>query len=315
MQRYLTPSSGPLAFVRLLGYYVQRSVTSRTLRRAAAYATVAALRARHGRPAPSACDEGALRTLQQDGLVGLGQLLSARQCEEALAWLRQRDMIAARQGGRVFKLDAVPGGTRVGDYPLETVVNCPHILEVANHPLVLGLAARYFGYTPTVTLMGLRWSFPTGSHDADVQGFHRDSEPGSIKLMVYLTDVDADTGPHSYVTGTHHDRMPLRLRRYADSDIAAAHGRPLRVTGPAGTAFVIDGKGIHKGTPPERGPRLLLGIQYSLLPCLIYSYVPVAYHGTQRFGAYVNRLMVAQDGGARRRPAIIDEETAPSLQD
>lgn len=202
-------------------------------------------------------------------------------------------MVAARAGGQVFRAGAVPAGTRFADYPLDSVVHCPHILALANRPDVLQLAQDYLGYTPTITQLALRWSFPGAQADADVQGFHRDSEPGSIKLLAYLTDVDLDAGPHSYVAGTHRDRMPLRLHHYADADIARDYGAGLVVTGPAGTAFAIDTKGIHKGTPPRRHAPLVLMVQYSLLPCLIYDYSPVAYRGGLAVDRYVNRLMIS----------------------
>jgi hypothetical protein len=294
MQTYVSIRSGSRhARLKLLGYYVQRAVTSRRLRRVATHVAIAGLRTLHG-PAQTArtADATSVAALREHGWLRLGPLLSAQQCAEALAWLKERDMIAVRGGGQAFRLDAVPPGTRIADYPLATVVHCPHMLAVANHPAMLRLAAAYLGYTPTVTLMGLRWSFPAAAADADVQGFHRDSEPASIKLMVYLTDVDAASGPHSYVPGTHRDRMPLRLRRYAERDIERAGGSVV-VTGSAGAAFVIDSKGIHKGTPPTARARLLLVVQYSLLPCLMYEYAPVPYRGAGAFDRYVNRLMVA----------------------
>jgi hypothetical protein len=78
-----------------------------------------------------------------------------------------------------------------------------------------------------------------------------------------------------YVPGSHRERMPLRLRPYPDAEIARDYGAGVTVTGAAGTAFAIDTRGIHKGVPPLARPRLLLCIQYSLLPCLIYDDGPV----------------------------------------
>jgi len=63
------------------------------------------------------------------------------------------------------------------------------------------------------------------------------------------------------------------------------------VTGAAGTAFAIDTRGIHKGVPPLARPRLILCIQYSLLPCLIYEYAPVLRAGAT-VDRYINRLIV-----------------------
>jgi hypothetical protein len=290
MQKYITMNGGSrLARIKLSAYYVQRVVTSRRLRRAAARLTIAVLGAMHGRRLPGA---SSVESLKERGYTQLGRLLSASQCAEALDWLREREMIAVRNGGGRFKLDEVPPGVSTADFPPETIVHCPHIMALANHPDILRMAGDYLGYTPTITIMGLRWSFPRGKTDADVQAFHRDVEPGSMKLLVYLTDVDEDAGPHSYVTGTHRERMPLRMQRYSDVDIAKEYGDSVVVTGPAGTGFFIDNRGIHKGTPPSAKRRLLLVVQYSLLPCLMYDYAPVPWEGEGRFDSYVNRLMI-----------------------
>lgn len=286
-------SSSSYARLKLMAYYLQRLTTSRRLRHVATLTTIACLRALRGRAASSGGSSESVVALRETGYLPLGRLLSEQQCDEILAHMRSKRIKATRGSGESFTVDAVPPGTSTGDHELEHVVNCPHIMELANHPALLALAASYIGYTPTITLLGMRWSFPDDRPDVDVQGFHRDSEAGSVKLMVYLTEVDMDAGPHHYVPGTHRDRMPLRMQRYADADIARLHGAGIVVTGAAGTAFLIDTKGIHKGMPPAGRARLLLGIQYSLLPCLVYEYEPVAYRGAAAVDPYVNRLMVA----------------------
>lgn len=297
MQKQVSIKGGsPNARLKLLGYYAQRIITSRTLRKFANYGLVAGLRTLHG-PALAAQtpDLDVLDAMRRRGLLDMGRLLSAQQCAEMLDWLRDKEMTPGRSSGPPFRIDGRPAYTRVGDHSLETLVNCPHVMDLANHPRVLGVATCYLGYTPVISLMALRWTFPGESRDDSMLAFHRDSEPGSIKLLVYLTDVDLDAGPHSYLPGSHRERMPLRLRHYRDDEVRGRHGVPLEVTGPAGTAFFIDTKGIHRGAPPRRSARLLLSIQYSLLPCLLYDYAPVAYRGQERFSPYVNRLMVAAD--------------------
>jgi len=303
MLKHLTFSPvSPRTNLRLLGYYALRVCTSRRVRRAATRTLAAGLGAWHGH-AQRTTDPALLASLRTQGYVRLGRLLPAQACGEMVAWLRTQAMVAGRGDGRSFTLDTVPAAMNIGDYPLETVVNCPHMLDLANHPKVLALAGAYLGYTPVITLMSLRWSFPSDTMDADVQHFHRDSEPGSIKLLIYVTDVGDSGGPHRYVPRSHLDRMPLRLRRYGDLEVARNYGGSVAITGAAGTAFVIDAKGIHKGTPPKNGARLLLGVQYSLLPCLEYDYAPVPYRGRGRFHPYVNRLMVAADAGNALRVA------------
>lgn len=294
MQKYIDFSSGGrYARLKLFGYYLQRIITSRTIRRFATQATIAWLRMHYGINRLAERRFASTETMRHKGHLSLGKLLSADQCNEIHSYLCDKQLYASRSGGGgPFRLHSVPDGTAIGDYSLYDVVNCPHIIEIANHPIILALAANYIGYIPTITTLGIRWSFPTNKIDEDVQGFHRDSEIGSIKIMIYLTDVDAGSGPHVYVQGTHLDRVPVKLRRHSDMEVMCKHGGGVSITGPAGTAFAIDTKGIHKGAPPLSQPRLLLGIQYSLLPCLIYEYEPVAYQGNAPFDRYINRLMV-----------------------
>ena len=73
------------------------------------------------------------------------------------------------------------------------------------------------------------------------------------------------------------------------------------MTGGAGFCFAVATAGVHKGSEPTVGRRLMLQLQYSLLPCFAYEYKPVALDGTVGIDAYVNRLMVCgrpEDGTA-----------------
>lgn len=311
MRTVVIPGSSRYARLRLAGYYVQRAVTSRRARNAATQLVAAALGRLHPAhkrlPPQGAAHAGAMR---ETGYALLGSLLAPQECAAIHAWLRGCPLVDARGSGRTFLPDGVPPGTRVGDYPLPAVVDCPHVLDVANHPAVLGLAHHYLGFRPTLTGIGLRWSFPNASSPADnVQQFHRDAEPGSIKLLVYLTDVDDASGPHHYVPGTHRERMSLRLKPYADTDVRRRYGTPRAVTGPAGTAFMIDAKGIHRGVPPLARPRLVLVAEYSLLPCLLYDYAPVPCRGGERFDPYVNRLVIS----AAPQPLGKNSDPAPPV--
>jgi hypothetical protein len=298
MRTYVTAGSARHARLRLAGYYVQRMVTSRVIRKAATRLVVAALRRLHpglrSVPAPAPDHSAALAAaLRRDGVAVLGAMLAPHACAAIRDWLRDRPLIDARRSGRRFLLAAVPPETRVGDHAPDAVVDCPHILELANHPAVLALAQHYLGFVPSITGLGLRWSFPNPAAASDnVQQFHRDAEPGSIKLLVYLTDVDAASGPHHYVVGTHLERTPWRLRPYADADVVRRHGAPREITGGAGTAFMIDAKGIHRGVPPLRHPRLVLVVEYALLPCLLYDYAPLPCRDRGGFDPYINRLVV-----------------------
>ena len=224
------------------------------------------------------------------GYVQLTPLLSQEQCLEMRAYLEHCALLDSKGSGQPVSLTDIPEACNVGDYPLDTVVNCPHVMETANHEAIMGLAIDYLGFTPVITGLSLRWTFPSSAAPDIVQRFHRDCELGSIKMMVYLTDVDAEAGPHTFAAGTHRDRMPVRLRSHSDEDV---HAEQVKMLGTAGTSFVIDTRGIHKGGVPLERPRLMLGVQYSLLPCLLFDYEPVSYTGAADLEPYVNRLVIA----------------------
>lgn len=130
-----------------------------------------------------------------------------------------------------------------------------------------------------------------------LQAFHRDADDWRfIKVFMYLTDVDEGSGPHVYVRGTHLEPCGLRLKDYADEEILQSYGseRLISVTGPAGTAFTVNTHGIHKGTLPSARPRLLLQIQYSLLPVYLYQYRPIHNERAGAVDPYVNRLFLRE---------------------
>jgi hypothetical protein len=118
---------------------------------------------------------------------------------------------------------------------------------------------------------------PVPGDDSALQAFHRDSEDWRyLKVLVYLTDVDDGAGPHVYLHGSHLTQAPMRLRFYSDSEITGAHSADMLLTaiGTRGFCFAVDTAGIHKGTAPSLQPRLMLQIQYSLLPSYAYRYAP-----------------------------------------
>lgn len=280
-------------------YYSQRIVTQPTLRRCVVGALRKHIRASQGAPAISealtAADQASLRQLNESGYAPLQGLLSERQIAEIHAFMRDKRLKDRVHGGRVFTIDSVPDDARIGDYALKDMVDCPHILELANSPSLLRLAARYIGCKPTLSALGMRWSFPGPESGSILQAFHRDSDDWRFfKVFIYLTDVDDGSGPHVYVRGSHLTKQPIRLHKYSDALVERMHGADsmISVTGKAGFSFAADTSGIHKGMAPQRHARCLLQFQYSLLPTYAYRYRPVPYNGPLSLDRYVNRLIV-----------------------
>lgn len=291
VQRYITTATASKSdLIGLALYYCQRFITSPWIRRLANYVLLFGLRRRYGRSVYVNVPPGASAPFfRQHGYIKMEHALSEKQCLEMHAYLATCILVDSRGSGGSFMLDAIPRACKIGDYALANVVNCPHVMEFANHPDILGMVVDYLGFTPVITGLSLRWTFPSPDTPDEVQSFHRDCELGSIKLMVYLTDVDVDSGPHTFAARTHLDRIPMRLRVHADNEVRGEH---VTMLGEAGTTFAIDTRGLHKGAIPRKHPRLMLGVQYSLLPCLLFDYQPVQYTGTSALLKYVNRLMV-----------------------
>jgi hypothetical protein len=275
-------------------YYGQRLVTSLALRRLFVRTVSNSVRRRHGGLPGTSTPE--VDMLRRDGYVGLGQLLNEQQCADVHAYLHDKCMVNRHDRSTAFTLDTVPEHVRLGDYPMQAVIECPHILALANSPKLLQLAASYIGCKPTISALSLRWSFPSNTGDQQLQSFHRDSDDWRyLKVMVYLTQVSVAGGPHVFVRGTHLEPASVRLRFYPDDEVQARYGadRVITVTGPRGLGFAVDTAGIHKGDVPSVARRLMLQIQYSLLPSYAYRYEPHRYPGQHGFDAYVNRLILA----------------------
>jgi hypothetical protein len=284
-------------------YYSQRFAVRPGLRRLVSKAIAAGINVQHRQtagtgaaaPCPSAEVARSLVALARDGYALLDRpRLSGSALAEVLEYLEANELVGP--GGRRFKASQAPANASMAAYPLETVLGCPHVLEAVNCPDMLRIAAGYLGCKPTLSSIGIRWSFPQPKARTDVQNFHRDPDDWRfLKFFVYLTDVDAGTGPHEFVAGSHRTAGRLLARPYTKAEIEREHGpdRIRTITGPRGTSFVADTYGIHRGAVPTTGARLILQAQYSLLPVFSFRYKPVSLESAPVIDSYVNRLLVA----------------------
>jgi hypothetical protein len=135
------------------------------------------------------------------------------------------------------------------------------------------IAQRYLGARPLLSniTMWLDAGHDSGkSFNAHVYHYDNDG-PAFLKFFIYLSDIGMESGPHSFIQGSHHRRKPPQFSRvglYDREAILAFYGKENEIvfTAPAGTVLVEDTAGFHKGTPPNDGHyRLLLQFEYSLL--------------------------------------------------
>jgi hypothetical protein len=289
----LTPGPGFQAH-RTFFYYAQRLVTFRPARAAVSRIISAALRLVHGRGASrmdAQCDQ-VVKGLEKRGLAQLEPLASTEMVEKMFGYFIDKLVVAP--DGRRMALCDLPADTPSASYDLETIIGCPGLIELVNSPAVLKIASAYLRCRPTLSSLGVRWSLPTTGKSALYQSFHRDIDDWRfLKLFIYLTDVTDATGPHGYVQTSHRSTFGFRERRYEIAEVGAKFGLDnLRtITGPAGTTFMADTLGIHRGGVPTEGARLILQAQYSLLPVYAFQYTPLEL-GAASINAYSNRLLV-----------------------
>nr|WP_298102957.1 phytanoyl-CoA dioxygenase family protein [uncultured Shinella sp.] len=145
--------------------------------------------------------------------------------------------------------------------------------EVAADPLFLSIVQRYLGVPPIFnTPVAFISSSAKPKHAKELsdnaQLYHHDMHRlGFVKMFIYLTDVDEKSGPHTLIRGSHRSR-PAALWADGRHDDAAIernkqHTKTQKITGKAGTVFLVDTSALHKGLRPEVGHRIMAQVQYT----------------------------------------------------
>jgi len=234
--------------------------------------------------------------LATDGLTSLQGPLPAEILGDMTAWFKG---IACHDPYRPhlgrFMWDAVPSDeTNIGYYRWEEVIRAPHLLDLINSPDILQAAELYLGCKPVIDNIGAAWSFPGRGTAKGVQRFHRDFDCARcFKLFIYLTDMDEESGPHVYVRGSHRSNILDSGKAQTIAGVADSFGEEAiqTITAPAGSWFLEDVYGFHKGLLPISKPRLLVGIEYNLYPSPLSPKEPLLPRPPQ-YDPYINRLFL-----------------------
>jgi Phytanoyl-CoA dioxygenase (PhyH) len=283
---------------RYRNFFWQRAFTDLDRRERKASARAAALPAHDAKPSPE--DAKRATALDANGFVMLDGVIPKDWLHDLYAYL------AAKECGDIYRPalpkfvgpENAPAGTHVAFFSNEIVARAPHVFDIVNNPAILNPVAAVLGAKPTASYMAAWWSIP--AHDGIAQHaekYHRDVDDWRfIKMFCYLTDVDEESGPHVYVPGSHKVNKLTPIRRYDEKEVYEAFGPDCekRFTGPAGTAFLENTYGFHRGFPPKSKPRMLFQVLYSLTPVIYGPKTPIATIGQGGVPAsidtYVNRV-------------------------
>ena len=192
-----------------------------------------------------------------------------------------------RQSVEYVERNEIREKEHVGKLSEHAVTNCPHFLEYILSPEILQIVERRIGATPTLVSLDSWWSFADCQAPREAQNFHIDVDDYRfVKIFIYLTDVDKDAGPHTYIPGTQDRTFMTQLiernqekypemrnwyfaqLRKSDAEVAQYIGvEPDYLEGPAGSCMIVDTSGIHKGLLPNNKDRLLLQATFGCTPC------------------------------------------------
>jgi hypothetical protein len=234
--------------------------------------------------------------LRSDGLTGLQPPLPAHVLSDLVSYFKAtpcHDPYRPHLG--LFDWDQPPSDEiNIGYYTWEEVLRAPHMLDLMNDPDILAVAEAYLGCKPVIDNIGAAWGYPGRETAKGVQRFHRDFDCSRcFKAFYYLTDIDAASGPHKYVKGSHQDRRLESGKAQTDDAITEAFGADAieTITAPAGSWFLEDVYGFHKGQLPTDKPRLLLAIEYNLYPSPLSPKQPLMERPPQH-DPYINKLFL-----------------------
>jgi len=152
----------------------------------------------------------------------------------------------------------------------QKIVDNKDIQDLIFDSSLLAFAQEYLNTKPIVDLVAMWWSVPfegKGKSEA-AQMYHFDLDRIKfIKFFFYLTDVDAETGPHCYVRSSHKRLLPALQKdgRLTDEEVEAAYGKEnlLELCGKKGTIMAVDTRGLHKGKDLTKDKRLIFQIEFA----------------------------------------------------
>lgn len=186
--------------------------------------------------------------------------------QEARAVIKATDMPA---------LEAKLGHPHLINVPLQDRLGPGSaIWKLGVDPTLLKVISDYLGIFPVVQGIHLYYSPNRSNVDDTSQFLHLDGQDvKTVKVFVYVEDVDEENGPLSIIPADQSARLASELhyrkasgeRRVADEVAERVLGKDAikQMTGPAGTVYVVDtDRCFHFGSRQASRPRYVLGYFY-----------------------------------------------------
>ena len=175
------------------------------------------------------------------------------------------------------------------------LLDVPEILHILENELLQGIITGFYESIPKLTFAKGRISFNNSLGPLDTQLWHSDPQSfRNLKVLIYLTDVDEDSGPFEIIKGSHiekfegwyNPRAPLphesttSSTRHSSEKLLEIYGknRCHKVLGNPGDIIFADATAFHRGNVPINQNRCAIILnfnvheEYGLAPCPIKIY-------------------------------------------
>lgn len=213
----------------------------------------------------------AVADLHKNGWFLMSRRLAAEDIAEIRRFAFSTPAFATRIDERIMiDEDQPPQEHSRYEWRMSELIRLPAVQRLLQDGACHKIAQSYIGCRPILTSVTL-WLDPVfdGTPPAHVYHFDNDG-PGFLKFFIYLSDVDSQTGAHTYIQGSHRHQKPEAFhlsQRYERDDLIRYYGPDNEIvfSGPAGTILIEDTTGFHRGMDPIRGYRLLMQLQYSAI--------------------------------------------------
>ncbi len=171
---------------------------------------------------------------------------------------------------------------KILSFNADTIIRAPHLIELLSSNKVLSIVSNYLGTIPTLFDLNIIFNFGDEEKYHETQHFHRDHDDfHHCLLMVYLDDVDEDSGGHVYAQKSHKSNYlsssisPTVRSNDSVSDIfdEKDNFKMEIVLGNKGTGFISDANGLHAGSVPKIGKRrMIFWARYGLGPNYMWEH-------------------------------------------
>lgn len=234
-------------------------------------------------------EQGRYDELTREGIITLDDCaLTKKQIEDINSYFSKKKVfnswVYIYSNKIPYEVEVLRRESPIGSYRSDDTINAPHLLDLALNPKILGIVEKYLGCTPTIYSMN-SWRYFPGHPIAGPQNFHRDIDDYKfLALFVFLSDVKGGDagGQFQHIRRTHDEAevakmlsgntlaanefFPPKLKNhgYQNSDfyrkIFSDH--IVDFSGRAGSVFLADTFGLHRGVPPQFDDRFVCWIRY-----------------------------------------------------